>query len=191
MGNTRKPLQKKIRFEVFKRDRFTCQYCGQSAPDVILEIDHMIPVSKGGSNDILNLITSCRDCNRGKGKIRLSENEELKKQTNRLKELQDRREQTEMMMEWRNELTLFAQNQVEKLSEYIGNMSDYIPNESGCAKLKRMVREFSFVEVCDAIDIAFNSYYKGDEKTWNIAFNKIGGICYNRRRNGDAQCQTE
>ena len=36
----RKPLSKKIRFEVFKRDAFTCQYCGQMAPDVLLEVDH-------------------------------------------------------------------------------------------------------------------------------------------------------
>lgn len=60
----RKPISKKIRFEVFKRDKFTCQYCGRSAPDVILEIDHLNPVINGGDNDILNLVTSCRDCNR-------------------------------------------------------------------------------------------------------------------------------
>ena len=43
-----------------------CQYCGQSAPDVVLEVDHIVPVAEGGDNDIMNLITSCRDCNRGK-----------------------------------------------------------------------------------------------------------------------------
>ena len=46
----RKPLSKKIRFEVFKRDSFTCQYCGKSALDVVLELDHIKPVAKGGSN---------------------------------------------------------------------------------------------------------------------------------------------
>ena len=59
----RKAIPKSVRFEVFKRDKFTCQYCGASAPDVILEIDHIRPVSKGGTNDILNLVTACRDCN--------------------------------------------------------------------------------------------------------------------------------
>ena len=62
----RKNLSKSVRFEVFKRDSFKCQYCGKSAPDVVLEVDHIIPVSKGGDNDISNLITACFDCNRGK-----------------------------------------------------------------------------------------------------------------------------
>ena len=54
----RRKLSKKIRFEVFKRDNFTCQYCGRKAPDVVLEVDHIIPVAKGGKNNIMNLITS-------------------------------------------------------------------------------------------------------------------------------------
>ncbi|WP_446008353.1 HNH endonuclease [Candidatus Electrothrix sp.] len=61
--SNRKSLSKKLRFEVFKRDSFTCQYCGKVAPNVILEVDHIEPVSKGGSNELLNLITSCYDCN--------------------------------------------------------------------------------------------------------------------------------
>ena len=40
----RKSLSKKIRFEVFKRDKFTCQYCGKTAPNVVLEVDHIEPV---------------------------------------------------------------------------------------------------------------------------------------------------
>ncbi len=62
----RKPISKKTRFEVFKRDKFTCQYCGRMSPDVILEVDHIKPVADGGTNKLINLITSCRDCNRGK-----------------------------------------------------------------------------------------------------------------------------
>lgn len=62
----RKSLSKKLRFEVFKRDKFQCQYCGKTPPSTILEIDHFHPVSKGGGNEIDNLLTSCFDCNRGK-----------------------------------------------------------------------------------------------------------------------------
>ena len=69
-----------MRFEVFKRDSFKCQYCGRSSPDVILEVDHIKPVAEGGKNTLLNLITSCRDCNRGKGKNKLSDNTEVVKQ---------------------------------------------------------------------------------------------------------------
>ncbi len=52
----RKAISKKVRFEVFKRDSFTCQYCGAKAPDVVLNCDHIEPVSKGGTNKLLNLI---------------------------------------------------------------------------------------------------------------------------------------
>lgn len=62
----RTPISKSKRFKVLKRDNYTCQYCGRSAPEVKLEIDHQKPVSKGGTNDINNLVTSCRSCNRGK-----------------------------------------------------------------------------------------------------------------------------
>lgn len=66
MAEARKPVSKKMRFDVFKRDSFTCQYCGSNPPAVVLEIDHIHPVSKGGRNLVDNLITACFDCNRGK-----------------------------------------------------------------------------------------------------------------------------
>ena len=68
---TRKALSKKTRFEVLKRDKFTCRYCGAQAPKVILHIDHIKPVIEGGSDDLMNLITACQPCNSGKGRIPL------------------------------------------------------------------------------------------------------------------------
>ena len=65
-------ITKKIRFEVFKRDFFTCQYCGQTPPMAILEVDHIKPKSKNGKDEIDNLTTSCFECNRGKGKNELN-----------------------------------------------------------------------------------------------------------------------
>ncbi len=62
----REPISKKLRFEIFKRDAFTCQYCGKTPPSVILEVDHIHPVKHGGKNHD-NLLTACFDCNRGKG----------------------------------------------------------------------------------------------------------------------------
>lgn len=62
----RKSLSHKHRYMIFERDNFTCQYCGRKAPDVQLEADHIVPVSKGGSNKPENLITACWECNRGK-----------------------------------------------------------------------------------------------------------------------------
>lgn len=57
----------KTRFEVFKRDRFTCAYCGRTPPEVLLHVDHIIPKVDGGPDDIENLVTACQDCNLGKG----------------------------------------------------------------------------------------------------------------------------
>ena len=48
-------LSKRTRFEVLKRDSFACQYCGAAAPDAYLHVDHIIPVSKGGTDDPTNL----------------------------------------------------------------------------------------------------------------------------------------
>lgn len=63
----------RTRFEVFKRDEFTCQYCGRRSPEVVLEVDHIVPVATGGSDDEINLRTSCWDCNRGKSDKPLSQ----------------------------------------------------------------------------------------------------------------------
>lgn len=56
----------KLRFEVFRRDSYRCQYCGRAAPEYPLHVDHIVPWSKGGETSIENLVTSCRECNLGK-----------------------------------------------------------------------------------------------------------------------------
>ena len=59
----------KKRYEILKRDEFKCAFCGRTpaADGVALEVDHIIPVSKGGLSEDSNLQTLCKDCNRGKG----------------------------------------------------------------------------------------------------------------------------
>lgn len=66
MAGKRKAISKKVRFEVFKRDGFTCQYCGAHPPQAILHVDHIIPVAEGGGNEDTNLVTACDHCNLGK-----------------------------------------------------------------------------------------------------------------------------
>lgn len=57
---------KKLRFEVFKRDKFACVYCGRTPPAVTLEADHVHPASRGGADTMHNLVTACHECNQGK-----------------------------------------------------------------------------------------------------------------------------
>lgn len=52
-----------------QRDNFTCQYCGLRCDESAIEIDHIIPVSKGGNDFPTNLTVSCFDCNRGKSDV--------------------------------------------------------------------------------------------------------------------------
>lgn len=81
-------LSPKIRFQVLKRDKFTCQYCGKKPPEVVLHIDHKKAKSNGGGNELTNLLTSCRSCNLGKYaedyKEKYSESNNLVKRTYRI-----------------------------------------------------------------------------------------------------------
>ena len=113
----RKPISKALRFEVFKRDRFTCQYCGRKAPEVVLEVDHLIPVAEGGENELLNLVTSCFDCNRGKGKKKLSDTTAVTKQRAELERMAERQEQAKMMVQWKKEMNELDDMLVEDLCD--------------------------------------------------------------------------
>jgi hypothetical protein len=62
----RSPIGKTLRFRVLERCGFKCAYCGNSASEKALEIDHVFPVSRGGTNAEPNLVAACFDCNRGK-----------------------------------------------------------------------------------------------------------------------------
>lgn len=59
-------VSKRLRYEILRRDDHQCRYCGGSAPDVVLTVDHVVPTTLGGSDAPENLVTACRDCNAGK-----------------------------------------------------------------------------------------------------------------------------
>lgn len=59
-------ISKAVRFEILARDGFRCRYCGASAPDVRIDVDHVIPLFRGGTNDPGNLVAACFPCNSGK-----------------------------------------------------------------------------------------------------------------------------
>lgn len=64
--NNRKPLDSRLRHEVFKRDNYICKECGAGKDKVILHVDHIIPLAKGGTDELSNLQTLCELCNLAK-----------------------------------------------------------------------------------------------------------------------------
>jgi hypothetical protein len=185
----RKSLSNKVRFEVFKRDKFTCQYCGKKAPDVVLEVDHIEPVSKGGKNEIINLITSCWTCNSGKSDIKLDDNTAIEKQRKQLEILEEKREQMKMMIEWKKGLENFNSEAIELIEDYWNSkIEGFYLNESGKKTLQGLYNKFEFDEILEAIDTAIEKYIKYDgisgevtKESVEVAFSKIGGILHIKR----------
>jgi HNH endonuclease len=185
----RAAISRKLRFEVFKRDSFTCQYCGRKAPDILLQLDHIEPVAKGGTDDLLNLITSCKDCNLGKSDRQLSDTTIIDKRRQQLEELQERKEQIEMMFQWEKELLNLEDHVIDKLSQYWSEQAQgFSLNEHGIKSLRRLKRRFEANEIMAAMKIAAEQYLKFDaernptKKSVEEAWNKVGGICNTRRQ---------
>ena len=149
----------KLRFEVFKRDNFTCQYYGRKTPGVILELEHVIPLAKGGTDEFDNLTTSCFECNRGKGKslldtvlkdkyihdetILLAEREFQLAEYNHLKKIIRERENKE----------------IAELIEYFGSKihgepHSYAKDEFPSYLVRQCLKTMSYIDIFELIDIA-------------------------------------
>src|SRR5690606_18117644 len=56
----RRPIKPGLRRQVHERDYYACRYCGARQA---LVVDHVVPVSRGGENELDNLVTACTSCN--------------------------------------------------------------------------------------------------------------------------------
>ena len=173
----RPPIPKRLRFDVFKRDSFTCKYCGAKAPDVLLHCDHIIPVVQGGPTDMLNLTTSCSACNFGKGAVPLSDTASIEQQRDGLDELEERRQQIVLMLEWRDTLKDLDEETIDLVAERMCT-GNWRPNENGRADIARWLKRATVAEVLQAWDDAVSIYAVYDDGTmtpdsWGVAFNKV------------------
>ncbi len=183
-------MSKLLRFEVFKRDSFTCQYCGGQAPDVLLQVDHINPVASGGTNDLVNLITACQPCNNGKGARQLSDDSAVKRQRAQIELLEERREQLEMMLQWRDAAEREKIDIVEAIAERCAERGSFIPNESGRANIRRWLKTYTLPELLAALDNSFDSYMKWsgddpDQDAWEVAFKKIPAVASINRQSAE------
>ncbi|MFP5513313.1 MAG: HNH endonuclease [Alphaproteobacteria bacterium] len=177
----RKPMSRTVRFEVFKRDKFTCQYCGKKAPDVVLHVDHIHPVAEGGTNEMMNLISACADCNGGKGARLLDDASVVDKQRAQIEELEERRQQLEMMLEWRRLAEQSKREEVDVVDDAIAAKSGFNVNENGKADIRRWLKRYSLDLLLRAVDESFETYliYNDDKPTdpsWNTAFSRIPSV---------------
>ena len=187
----RKALSKKIRFEVFKRDKFTCNYCGRSPviDDVVLEVDHITPVKEGGSNHILNLVTSCFDCNRGKAANKIDDNKVVAQQKKQLDLEQDKKEQLELVFQWHKDCQGIDDDKNKRVFEYVNSLLiTRSINATGEANLIKLTKKFQLKDVLKAIDISADTYFRYDEdhnltmESASLFIDKIGGILFNMNR---------
>ena len=160
----RKNLSKKIRLEVFKRDMFKCQYCGKSPikdQDVVLEVDHIVPVAEGGSNEMINLVTSCWDCNRGKGPRKLDDRQVIVTQHEEIEKLQIENEQFDLLIQYKKELMNLENKKLEiirltmddKLSVLNRTIGDSYLN----TKMKKLVRKYGVPKMIEVIEESYNN----------------------------------
>lgn len=175
-------IGKKLRFEVFKRDAFRCQYCGRTPPTVTLEADHILAESKGGESHIDNLITSCMDCNQGKGAHdleKLPETLSVKAQI-AIEREEQLRAYSEAMMAIRKRKEADANAVDARWSQLLDLKYDDGLKEGKLTSVRMFLEHLALPDVLEAVDIAFSkvppvSGYQ-DEPTWKY----FCGICWRR-----------
>ncbi|MCK5610983.1 HNH endonuclease [Candidatus Pacearchaeota archaeon] len=171
----RKSLSKKIRFEVFKRDGFVCQYCGNSPPSIILEVDHIKPVKDGGENEIDNLLTSCFDCNRGKGATRLEILPDTLDHKRQL--LEEKREQLEQYEKLIASKRRALNRKVSKLEHMFEEVYEHTWKEMYKKTIRDFLEVLPYEEVESAVAIACDRITDPRGSTKYIC-----GICWNKIR---------
>jgi hypothetical protein len=178
----REPIKKSIRFEVFKRDSFTCQYCGQKSPDVVLQIDHITPVAHGGDNDILNLVTACKGCNAGKSDRVLTETAAIDRRRSQLEDLEQRRQQLAMLHEWHLSLIEIDDQAATLAGDLwfrITGREGHALSDSARSELQKLIKRNGFSVVCDAVKKAAQAVKrssKEESEAYCEWFWKIGRI---------------
>jgi hypothetical protein len=188
----------RTRFEIFKRDRFTCVYCGRKPPEVLLEADHLIPRAAGGSDDEDNLVTACWDCNRGKSDRLLDESSMPVPSVESQEAARDRVEQlqasAELAKRERALLDRMAWNIGEawaiafgatKTTEpdgsfaYTFSSGGFPPRES----IRRVLRRLPMSEALEAVDITAGRFRWPNDNAIKYFF----GVCWRKVDNSEGK----
>ena len=174
VAGKRTAISKGRRFEIFKRDQFTCQYCGAHPPGTILHVDHIVAVANGGGSSDDNLITSCLTCNLGKSATPLNAiPESLKDKAARVAEQEAQILGYQEIMEARRE-------RIDDEAWRVGEILDPDAMKLGIdrrqlASIRTFNSRLGVHAVLDAAEVARNKFPCGNQQT----FRYFCGICWN------------
>lgn len=177
MATTRKAISKKTRFEVFKRDSFTCQYCGAHPPSVILHVDHIHPVALGGVNHMDNFVTACEPCNQGKAARSLADiPQSLKDKSTQIKEREEQIKGYQSVMDGKR-------NRLEEEAEYVREIYErfnkgFTITDSAMVSVRTFIEKLGKHEVANAMERAVTR----PSKHSGGSFKYFCGICWNKIR---------
>lgn len=181
-------VSKRTRFEVFKRDGFTCQYCGRTPPTVVLECDHVEAVANGGSDDEANLVTSCFDCNRGKSDVPLTTAAPgVRERLDREREIEEQvRQYNELLSERRRR----QDDEIDEIGRYWFNQFEekrdaYVFGVDRVPSIRTFLRKLPKTEILEAVDIAHSRkpVRSTDYATWKY----FCGVCWKKIRDREEQ----
>lgn len=177
MAAQRKSLSKRVRFEVFKRDGFACQYCGAHPPAVLLHVDHIVAVANSGGNEIDNLVTSCDACNLGKAAVPLTAVPKSLEQ--KAAEVAER----EAQVKGYNAVLQSRKNRLDDEAWRIAAELERNPNlrsydRGNLQSIKMFLERLTFTQVLEAAEIANAKWrYSGGRH-----FRYFCAICWNKIR---------
>jgi CRISPR/Cas system Type II protein with McrA/HNH and RuvC-like nuclease domain len=171
----RESISKRIRFNIFKRDGFRCSYCGAHPSDtILLEVDHIHPIAEGGSNSIDNLITSCKDCNRGKGAALLSVVPQSLQE-----KATDAQEREAQIVAYYKILATKKRRKDREIWDvakiYMERFGQEDIARRDLISIKTFLNRLDFFEVLEAMEIACNK-----QSYANRAFRYFCGICWSK-----------
>lgn len=172
----RTSISTRTRFEIFKRDGFTCQYCGGTPPHVILHVDHILAVANGGTNDTGNLVTACSKCNLGKSAVPLSAIPKSLKETAEIDA--ERMAQVQAYAEMIREAREAAEDQMWEIAEIIQPGAGNGWSRDKCNGVSMFIKKIGYPATLDAAHIAKEKYGEYGSRR----FKYFCGICWNRVR---------
>lgn len=176
------PEYKRIKYEVFEKDSFKCQFCGTGAPVVTLQLIRIQDTQQNDEwLDTAFLSTSCKICEKKKSGV---DEKSLQNGYISIDELEERLQQLKMLINWRKGMLNIRKQQLTNLVSYWENkVPGFVTNNDQKKFAATYISKFSSDEIRSAMDMAVDKFIKYsddgtlDKHSMLIAFAKIPEIC--------------